>query len=601
MSTYQELKGLKVKYLSADTSGDRKVDGEVFYNSADFNLKSFISTAAWHSTANLTHGRASLAAAGTVPAGLVFGGAGVADMTEEYNGSGFSNGGGLNTARQALGGAGTQTAGLGFGGYISAYSALTEEYNGSSWTESGDLATARQYVAGAGTQTAGLAFAGRGSPGKTNSTEHYNGTSWTSGGNMNTARAYLAGCGTQTSALAFGGSSTGTTGITEAYDGTSWTEVADLNTARLSLSGAGESSTSAIAFGGSPSNKNETELWDGSSWAETANLATGRAYLAGFGTKSLAVAASGGSNSTAAEEFTTTLTATTAAAWSSGGNVNNTRRNAGCMGTQTAALYAGGFGPPYVNYSEEYNGSTWTEGNNLTIARECSTSGFGTQTAGAVAGGGAPDNISSPYSGYSNSTDEYNGTSWSEGGDINSHRLGMATCGTQTAGFGAGGYQGANHPESPPSNTAKCEQYDGSTWTEVADLNTARSSMGHFGTQTASIACRGTSNPTESWDGSSWTNISASPIVFDGGNHGGGTQTAGVVYGPRSYNSTELWDGTTWATSVRYSTSRGGNNAGDASAGLLVGGFTGSGNSNATEEFTGETTAARAVKTIDFD
>ena len=601
MSTYQELKGLKVKYLSADTSGDRKVDGEVFYNSADFNLKSFISTAAWHSTANLTHGRASLAAAGTVPAGLVFGGAGVADMTEEYNGSGFSNGGGLNTARQALGGAGTQTAGLGFGGYISAYSALTEEYNGSSWTESGDLATARQYVAGAGTQTAGLAFAGRGSPGKTNSTEHYNGTSWTSGGNMNTARAYLAGCGTQTSALAFGGSSTGTTGITEAYDGTSWTEVADLNTARLSLSGAGESSTSAIAFGGSPSNKNETELWDGSSWAETANLATGRAYLAGFGTKSLAVAASGGSNSTAAEEFTTTLTATTAAAWSSGGNVNNTRRNAGCMGTQTAALYAGGFGPPYVNYSEEYNGSTWTEGNNLTIARECSTSGFGTQTAGAVAGGGAPDNISSPYSGYSNSTDEYDGTSWSEGGDINSHRLGMATCGTQTAGFGAGGYQGANHPESPPSNTAKCEQYDGSTWTEVADLNTARSSMGHFGTQTASIACRGTSNPTESWDGSSWTNISASPIVFDGGNHGGGTQTAGVVYGPRSYNATELWDGTTWATSVRYSTSRGGNNAGDASAGLLVGGFTGSGNSNATEEFTGETTAARAVKTIDFD
>ena len=601
MSTYQELKGLKVKYLSADTSGDRKVDGEVFYNSADFNLKSFISTAAWHSTANLTHGRASLAAAGTVPAGLVFGGAGVADMTEEYNGSGFSNGGGLNTARQALGGAGTQTAGLGFGGYISAYSALTEEYNGSSWTESGDLATARQYVAGAGTQTAGLAFAGRGSPGKTNSTEHYNGTSWTSGGNMNTARAYLAGCGTQTSALAFGGSSTGTTGITEAYDGTSWTEVADLNTARLSLSGAGESSTSAIAFGGSPSNKNETELWDGSSWAETANLATGRAYLAGFGTKSLAVAASGGSNSTAAEEFTTTLTATTAAAWSSGGNVNNTRRNAGCMGTQTAGLYAGGFGPPYVNYSEEYNGTSWTEGNNLTIARECSTSGFGTQTAGAVAGGGAPDNISSPYSGYSNSTDEYNGTSWSEGGDINSHRLGMATCGTQTAGFGAGGYQGANHPESPPSNTAKCEQYDGSTWTEVADLNTARSSMGHFGTQTASIACRGTSNPTESWDGSSWTNISASPIVFDGGNHGGGTQTAGVVYGPRSYNSTELWDGTTWATSVRYSTSRGGNNAGDASAGLLVGGFTGSGNSNATEEFTGETTAARTVKTIDFD
>ena len=106
------------------------------------------------------------------------------------------------------------------------------------------------------------------------------------------------------------------------------------------------------------------------------------------------------------EEWNVSLTTFTGASWASGGNVNNTRRNAGCMGTQTAALYAGGFSPPYVNYSEEYNGSTWTEGNNLTIARECSTSGFGTQTAGAVAGGGAPDNISSPYSGYSNSTEE---------------------------------------------------------------------------------------------------------------------------------------------------------------------------------------------------
>ena len=82
MSTYQELKGLKIKYLSADTSGDRIKEGEVFYNSTDFNLKSFVATAAWHSTANLTNGRASLAAAGTIPAGLVFGGAGVRQVSD---------------------------------------------------------------------------------------------------------------------------------------------------------------------------------------------------------------------------------------------------------------------------------------------------------------------------------------------------------------------------------------------------------------------------------------------------------------------------------------------------------------------------------------
>ena len=42
MSTYEELKGLKVKYLSSDTSGDRIQEGEIFYNSTGFALKSFV-------------------------------------------------------------------------------------------------------------------------------------------------------------------------------------------------------------------------------------------------------------------------------------------------------------------------------------------------------------------------------------------------------------------------------------------------------------------------------------------------------------------------------------------------------------------------------
>ena len=50
MSTYQELKGLKVKYLSADTSGDRAKEGEIFYNSTSSNLASHIAVGAWAST-----------------------------------------------------------------------------------------------------------------------------------------------------------------------------------------------------------------------------------------------------------------------------------------------------------------------------------------------------------------------------------------------------------------------------------------------------------------------------------------------------------------------------------------------------------------------
>ena len=60
---------------------------------------------------------------------------------------------------------------------------------------------------------------------------------------------------------------------------------------------------------------------------------------------------------------------------------------------------------------------------------------------------------------------------------------------------------------------AICESYDGSSWTEVSDINTARAQNGatHAGTQTAALTHGGTTsaptrtNATESWDGSSWT------------------------------------------------------------------------------------------------
>ena len=68
MSTYQELKGLKVKYLSSDTSGDRIKEGELFYNSTSGNLKTFVTTAAWHSGANLITARSNGGGAGTTTA-----------------------------------------------------------------------------------------------------------------------------------------------------------------------------------------------------------------------------------------------------------------------------------------------------------------------------------------------------------------------------------------------------------------------------------------------------------------------------------------------------------------------------------------------------
>ena len=71
MSTYQELKGLKVKYLSADTSGDRAKEGEVFYNSASFKLASHIAVSAWSSSSLMSTARANTGGAGDQDAHLV--------------------------------------------------------------------------------------------------------------------------------------------------------------------------------------------------------------------------------------------------------------------------------------------------------------------------------------------------------------------------------------------------------------------------------------------------------------------------------------------------------------------------------------------------
>ena len=88
MSTYEQLKGLKVKYLSADTSGDRLQEGELFYNSSDFSLKSHIAVGAFSAGGNmLTARRAMAGGAGTQTAGLAFGGdaGGILSCTEEYS------------------------------------------------------------------------------------------------------------------------------------------------------------------------------------------------------------------------------------------------------------------------------------------------------------------------------------------------------------------------------------------------------------------------------------------------------------------------------------------------------------------------------------
>ena len=92
----------------------------------------------------------------------------------------------MNTARLEVGAAGPYTAALCFGG-APGPGALTEDWDGSSWTEVGDLTSAHPACIGAGTATAALAFGGAPSPGA--QTEDWDGSSWTEVGDLGTARS----------------------------------------------------------------------------------------------------------------------------------------------------------------------------------------------------------------------------------------------------------------------------------------------------------------------------------------------------------------------------------------------------------------------------
>ena len=75
------------------------------------------------------------------------------------------------------------------------------------------------------------------------------------------------------------------------------------------------------------------------------------------------------------------------------------------------------------------------------------------------------------------------GGSWASGGALNTGRSNMGPGGVQTAAIVAGG--------SP--NTAVVETYDGSSWTEIADINTSRWYMASStaGTTTAHLIMGG--------------------------------------------------------------------------------------------------------------
>jgi len=238
-----------------------------------------------------------------------------------------------------------------------------------------------------------------------------------------------------------------------------WSSGGNLNQAKNAVAGAGIQ-TAALAAGGAdgtPTGTVNTELYNGTSWTEVNNLNTARYYLGG-------------------------------------------------AGSQTAAIATAGKTDPNIAKSENesWNGTSWTEVNDVNTAR-WQFGQAGTATASLMASG-TTDNTNT-----TNVTESWNGTSWTEITEVNVARFAAVMTGSQTEALYIGGEKGT--PDSgggaPYVKIGNTEYWNGSTWTELADLNTARNQLGGSGIYTSSLVFAGPPTPTntESWNGTSWTEV----------------------------------------------------------------------------------------------
>ena len=617
MAKYSDIKGFTVQTVSSDPAA------------------SIVATGSWTSGTSMPSISGGRGMAGAYHSSIAYGGTGspptaAQGKTEYFDGTSWTEQNDLNTARfmGCPAKQGTQTAALFAAGSTGTDNANVESWNGSSWSEVNDVPTAKHSFAdGLGTQTAALAV-GAGPPNRA-IVSSWDGSNWTDVAELNQGRYFNSCSGSQTAGLCFAGDVDNTfTANTESWNGSTWTELNNLNTVRATGGGAG-TQTSALMMTGNtaPGPKvANVEAWDGTSWTEVTDISTARNRPGSTGANSTAAVVAGGYTTTIVanvEEWETTppalfqktvegqlyfnsttntfketITDLGAGSWASGANINTAREGtAGAGDSAEAALLVGGYttSSPTIRVAntESWDGSSWTEVNDLNQARYLLESS-GTNTAALAYGGNNPPPAVTAV------TESWNGSSWTEVNDLNTARQSLAGVGPYTSALAFGG--------TTPTKVGNTETWDGSSWTETSDLNTARGLQASVGvTQTAALSVSGNfpqATQVEEWDGTSWTEIAeVNTARYEAS--GSGSSTIGLIFGgrilggspPAAYSAlTESWNGTAWTERADLATARGdgasANNISNNSKALYFSG------SNPPYVYTEEWTAPLANKTI---
>ena len=538
-------------------------------------------------------GRHSHASSGVSNSCLAFGGVvvgGSASSTEKYNSLCWSTDPNqtLTLARNSLSGSGSQSAALAFGGTDGTISAVTEKFIG--------IVPVASYV---------IIQSSTGSLSTTNIEGLYNNSScefivyppvtvqlnavyktwqtqeeydqlstlgkrvlysndiWVTIVPLNTSRYYLAGCGTQNSALSFGGYTVSSSRITELFDGYTWANIATLTmTPRRELAGCGIANAALSIGGNTGSTTNAVELFNGTIWSSGGALGSVRKELAGCGIQNAATAFGGwiAAISAATEKFD-------GSTWSASGDLNVARRYLAGCGSQNAGLSFGGIKSSNIisEITEKFNGSTWSILGSLIIARGY-LSGSGSQSAALSFGGATDYGITR----FSSITQKFNGFVWLGTTDLNIARYGLAGAGTQSASLCFGAFDLSYLTEKFISPvTANYSFLTRGVWTATGSLNTARVYLAGAGIQSAALSFGGEkiASPyycyeTESFNGLTWTNITATPLMRGRlGLAGAGIQNSALSFGGSENGAdylkvTEKFDGSVWSASGDLITAR---------------------------------------------
>lgn len=256
--------------------------------------------------------------------------------------------------------------------------------------------------------------------------------------------------------------------------------------------------------------------------------------------------------------------------WSAAANVGYSTYAPFAGGNADNAICASG-GSTTSNVTKEFNGTTWSAGGNLpVVVSRCPSGDCGNATAAIATGGWSSDTKAYTFI--------YNGTSWSTGNNLNTARWGHGSFATSASSalVVGGSYNGVDNLLN------SCETYNGTSWSTTQNYYAAIRASTGGGTGASAISFSGYLvgtpyvNTAYSFNGSAWAAISSLSMArYDAG--GGGTPTKALCFGGRDAsitNSTEEFNSSTWSAGGNLNTARRLVSGGLSASGISISGYT---------------------------